>query len=271
MTKSMGIVRRSVVVLAIMFLNCSPNELRAQSVTPEFEVASIKKSDPSKTTTFYNFLPGGRFSATNYSLHSLIRTAWALQPDQLIGGPEWMKTEAFDIETRAEGNPPREQVLLMLRTLLAERFSLSMHAETRELPVYELVFARPDKQLGPSLRPSTGCADSPRSSSQAPCRALYSPSGQWSGREIPIRSLLSSLVRETNRVVIDRTDLPGLFDLELRWVNLAGALGTIAGGGSDFPTSFFTAVEEQWGLKLRSTRALVDVMVVEKVDQLIPD
>ena len=99
---------------------------------PTFEVASIK---PTKVSgmAFVQFLPGGRVRVTNFPVQGLITTAWRLQGSQIDGGPAWIRSEGFDIEAKAEGNPPTDQMLMMLRRLLLDRFNLRMRTETRDL------------------------------------------------------------------------------------------------------------------------------------------
>ena len=107
-------------------------------------------------TSLVQLYPGGRLRATNFTLRGLIARAWSLQSDQVGGGAAWLQSDGFDVEAKAERNPPADQIWLMLRTLLAERFTLVVRTETRELPVYELVLARKGGKLGPALRPSLG-------------------------------------------------------------------------------------------------------------------
>src|SRR5262245_50052743 len=127
---------------------------------PQFDVASVK---PTKITeqTYIVFYPGGRLVARNFPLGSLVKAAWHLQNDQIDGGPKWIRSDGFDVEARADGNPSREQLLVMLRSLLVERFKLVVRSEVRELPVYELQVVRPDRKLVPSLRRSSSSGFTP--------------------------------------------------------------------------------------------------------------
>ena len=142
--------------------------LRAQDQAPErlptFEVASVKENTSGESRAPMRTQPGGRFVATNVLLKGLIADAFLdAQPlafSRVLGGPEWIGSTRYDIVAKAStefqlspDGPPRE-LLLMLRSLLQERFKLSAHRETRELPIYQLVVARADGRLGPQLRPS---------------------------------------------------------------------------------------------------------------------
>jgi uncharacterized protein (TIGR03435 family) len=118
---------------------------------PAFDVASVKPADPNGLVVDFRVYPGGRLHITNLSLDAIIQEAFAVKHYQLSGGPGWLKTDLFDIEARAEGDPSRERMMAMLQTLLAGRFQLKVHRETREGNVYALVVAKG----GPKLTPST--------------------------------------------------------------------------------------------------------------------
>jgi uncharacterized protein (TIGR03435 family) len=251
--------------------------LRGQD--PQFEVASIK---PTKTqdTSLLIFYPR-RLSVTNSRLPGLIRGAYRLQDDQLVGGPSWINSDAFDIEARATCNVSSEQLMLMLRTLLAERFHLRLRHETKELPIYVLTMSRVDAQLGPKLKRSSGSGcvrpplpgEAPKatpSDPAAPTCGLYSPLGHWIGRATTIDTLAAQLsMQSLHRVVINRTELTGTFDLDLQWADLAFLFAPQASPNDpplvDGP-SLFTALEEQLGLKLESTKGPVDVLVIDHVE-----
>src|SRR5580658_8348759 len=123
--------------------------LRAQAPATDakpstFEVASVKSNRSGDQHITVHVQPGGRFNATNITLRLLIRNAYRVQDFQISGGPNWLNSEHFDILAKAEGNPSPDEFSVMMRALLADRFKLSVHNETRELPVYALVIARND-------------------------------------------------------------------------------------------------------------------------------
>jgi uncharacterized protein (TIGR03435 family) len=126
--------------------------------TPAFETASIKPSGAGGRGTTMGMQPG-RYTATNVTLRALILNAYSLESFQLSGGPSWTSSDHFDIVAKisagASGAPDLAQSQLMLRELLADRFKLAMHTESRELPIYALVAARSDKKLGPQNHPTT--------------------------------------------------------------------------------------------------------------------
>jgi uncharacterized protein (TIGR03435 family) len=273
-------------VLLLIVVAGSRNYLPAQTpASPTFEAASVK---PTKTqgTSLLLFYPGGRLTATNVGLGGLIKWAYRLQANQLVGGPSWIQSESYDIEAKAAGNVANQQLLLMLQTLLTERFKLTLRHETRELPMYALVMAKAGGEPGPQLRPSSGsdcvrrpplpgtAPSAPSDSAGSPC-GLYSPMGHWIGRGTTIDSLGSQLSRVTSRVVVNRTGLTGTFNLDLQWTDLTVLLSP-PGSPADPPPpgdgpSFFTALQEQLGLKLESTNGPVDVLVIDHAEHPTAD
>ena len=121
-----------------------------QAQSPTFEVASIRPNNSGDNRSGVLIVPGGSVRAINASLELLITTAYQIPDFELKDGPGWMRSERWDIDTKGSGNTPPEQVLQKLQSLLAERFHLQLHKETRELPIYALVVAK----NGPKLEPS---------------------------------------------------------------------------------------------------------------------
>src|SRR4051812_13216889 len=146
-----------------------PQPPEAPSDNATFEVASVKTNKSGDNRIGIGFAPGGRFRATNVPVRELISAAYGtpqpLAAFQITGGPKWIESERFDIVAKAPGDPqpgpngPPPGMFAMLRNLLADRFRLTAHRETRDLPVYALALARADGKLGPQLRPAaTDCA-----------------------------------------------------------------------------------------------------------------
>jgi hypothetical protein len=222
------------------------NPLRAQAPAtdtkpPPFEVASVKpnKSGDDRRRRLLA-RPGGRLSVTNLPLRALIRFAYDIQDFQLSGGPNWMNSEPYDIEAKAgddsiKANRP-VPVQLMLRALLADRFKFAAHNESRELPVYALTVARNDGKLGPQLRKS-----------ELDCDALIK-SGRQMGPPEPGKAPPCG-ARQNPGPLVPPTEIPS---------DLSGP-------------SIFTAVQEQLGLKLESTKGSTDVLVIDHVEQPTPN
>ena len=263
------------IALSIVALGTVIASGQQPSVGLSFEVASVKpnKSGDQASSSFVR--PGGRYTATNVTLRMLMRSAYGVHDDQIVGGPSWTNSDRFDIVAKAEGNQPtsifRDQARLMLRSVLADRFKLVLHNETRELPIYALVVARGDRKLGPQLQPSDAAecvavkARSPIPSTAAdpplPCGGGFARTGRLGARGSAVSDLVTSISNAADRLVRDRTELTGNFDWDLQWTP------------EQFPqtepsesVSLFTAIQEQLGLKLESTKGPVDVLVIERVE-----
>ena len=258
----------------------------ADSTKPSFEVASVKPNNSGASNSSTQTRPGGRFTAANVPLRILLREAYRLQDFQLVDAPDWTRTERFDIAAKADGDPEYAEMRLMIQTLLADRFRLVVHNETRELPIYALVVARTDGKLGPQLfKSEIDCTDPARNKQPAPSAApVASSPGVSQMREVepcgtnvntsnnsatlragsvPMSSLAATLSTFANRVVVDRTGLAGGFDVILTWTPNQTADTSGA--------SLFTALQEQLGLRLESARGPVEVVVVDRVERPTPD
>jgi len=287
-----GIVNASVTIAIAGLVVLALSPLRAvtgaQLQAPEdqlaFDVASVKPNVSGDMRVTLEAMPGGRFSATNAPLRTLIREAYALQGFQLTGGPRWLDADRFDVIAKSDGNPAPAQARVMLRTLLAERFKLSVHTETRALPLYALVIARADGQLGPQLR-RTGadCSQAPEwlgtgpppvRDRDAPCRSVGPGSGSaMRFRGITVDSFAKFLAMPVRRPVIDRTGLEGDFDIELEMTAEFGPPPSPPGLPDQVDRasapSIFTALQEQLGLRLESQRGPVEVLVIDRVERLV--
>ena len=264
-------------------------QLPASPLSPaamRFDVASVKPSPPSATAgetvtiTPGAFLPGGRFFARNSQLLTLIRRAYqdfSLRPDQIVGLSS-LTEERFDVDARAGTEVPEARVRLMLQQLLADRFKLRVHTETRPQNIYRLSVARADRQLGPQVRRSTADCTTPASrngdAAQNPCGySSYIANGErivvLRGRSIS--NLATVLQSELQRTVVDDTGLSGQFDMQLTWSVSATALQAAVTPADVAATSVFTAVQEQLGLKLEASRAPAEVLVIDSVERPTPD
>src|SRR5262250_1205765 len=125
---------KPIVLMFLLAMAVMPAAPQTAEQKPSFEVASVKPNDSGSRASSSSTMPGGGFRATNLSLRLLILSAYRLKGFQLIGGPEWLDTARFDIGARAPENTTQTQTLLMLRTLLEERFKFTAHSETKEQP-----------------------------------------------------------------------------------------------------------------------------------------
>jgi len=271
----------------------------------KFEVTSVKKSGPPGQGFMPFRLQGGRFSMGQMTVASLITIGYGIQRFQLVGGPAWMNTDRYDINAISEdvplqptppGTPNRMQ--LLVRSLLKERFALKTHNETRELPLSYLVMAREDRKPGEHLRPSTVDCRAlmaerakaakegaplpppapPKPGEMPPCGMMMGGLGRISAGSIPLSNFAQMLGSMLNRPIYDRTNLTGNFDVQLEYT--PDQMPQIPPGatlppGVTLPSpdgpSLNTALQEQLGLKLEATRGPVEVLVVDSVEQPMPD
>jgi uncharacterized protein (TIGR03435 family) len=256
--------------------------LRAQATEPDrlkFEVVSVRQNK-SDATPVTNFPPGpedaytssgGSFSGSGVTLYQYISLAFdfTVYDYQLLKSrlPGWVFTDRFDIQARASGNPTKAQMRLMMQSLLADRFKLAIHFETREVPVFALVLAKPGN-TGPQLRPHSG---DPPCSTASPCDrfdSLPNPPGQFKigARNVTMGFIANVLATsELGRPILDQTNLAGHFDFTLEWTPNIPASPDFMPDQSG-PT-YIEALKEQLGLKLESTRGPVQVPVIDKVER----
>lgn len=231
----------------------------AQTPSPAFEVVSVKSNGSGQAAMRLTAPPGtGRFDATNVSARILILNAHGLRDFQLAGAPAWTESERFDVAGRTAAPATRDEISAMVRSLLADRFKLRTHRETREMPVYALVAAAADKRLGPGLNVST-----------AETRTRISPTS-ISAVSMTMTRLALTLSGIVGRVVTNDTGLQGAYDLELTFAP-EGPLPPAAPPADPDAPSIFTALREQLGLRLEGRRGPVEVLVVDGIERPTPD
>lgn len=256
----------------------------ASQPVPAFDVASVKPSESPGEEPVSLVQPGGRYVARNVTVRLLLKSAYGLHDDQVIGGPAWINSDRFDIVAKAEGYPSasafRDQARLMLRPLLADRFKLVVTRERRTLPVYALLVANADGRLGPQLRRSgdDDCAitaktypappDAAEPALPLPCGAEVYRAGHLAARRMALSNLTLSASRWSDRLVVDRTGLEGTFDWELQW-----SPDDLTPDASHAPQgpSLFAALRDQAGLRIESSRAPIEVLVVKSIARPEPD
>ena len=238
---------------------------------PSFEVASVRVHDPNDNKDTDNFqpYPGGRFTASICSLWMLIHYAFQVQPYQIAGTPSWIKSEHYDVDAKpAEPHSNVDDIPLMLQALLEDRFQLKYHWETREQPGYDLVVVKPGKLPASILK---GDCPPPFSNSEllpkdAACGGLPNSPGHAKGYNLSARDLAGSLSWLLSKPIVDKTNLAGRYDVELRWTPDSIEMRSNAPSVDDAP-NISTAVQEQLGLKLQSARVPVRVLVIDHVEK----
>ena len=236
----------------------------AQTPRPTFEVASVKKQPafipPSRTPT-----SSVVFRRLNATVASLVQFGYNIRNFQLIGGPDWMRKDLFEINARAAGDTPIEQMRLMVQSLLEDRFKLVVRREQRVMQGSALIVARDDGRLGSKI----GKCEDPQN--QPPMKPIRIPPGGdvRFGKCVAISAVAEMATGFLGRPVIDKTGLTGLWNYELAFARpepLPPGRERDLADQENVPV-FATALQEQLGLKLESTRGPVDVLMIESVQQ----
>jgi len=242
--------------------------------TATFELTSVKRNISGSERTSTRGQPNGGWSATNVRLKAVIARAYEVREFQITGGPDWVNFDRFDIAAKGPEGTPTERRFAMLRRMLADRFKLVTHVETREQPVYLLVLARPDGRLGPQLKRSTlPCAGQTTPQPGSTCgvdTSVNDSFGTMSAKGVTMDRIAAAVANfAVNRIVIDRTGLQGAFDADLRFATDGAALAVA--NRVDDASSIFTAVQEQLGLRLQSDRGPVPFIVIDSIQEPTPD
>ena len=264
-------------------MNAPPVQAQSASDKPvAFEVASVKLNKSEERRMGFRILPGGHFTATNLPLYALIANAYRVpfQSSRLSGGPEWIRSERYDIDARAEKTsiPPgatatdREALVMrMLQTLLADRFKLVMRRETKEIPVYALVVGRNGHKLQKSSIEEKDCVEEPADKS-IPCHVFNGGQGRGlHGDAVNMADLVLFVENWSDRPMIDKTGLHGLYNIQTNgWVPMLPRQGVSGPEGDDLsdpirPTLFM--IMDRLGLKLEPQKAPVDRWIIEGVER----
>jgi uncharacterized protein (TIGR03435 family) len=272
------------VPVAIGLFHAHPTDAQVQSPGAlSFEVASVKPNKSGDMHSPSMILPGGRFTATNNTVRALILNACGISasPYLLEGGPGWIDSARYDIDAKAginvipTGTSNRvlwEKTRLMLRTLLADRFKLSIHRETKEMAAYQLVAAKNGSKLQKTDRDCDVSVTASHGFSGNPTRL--------SGNGVDMYDLALTLSSFLERPVVDHTGIQGLFDIKLQWnpfvtgsqpkddVPRSPAAEAREGSRPDLSTlpTLFGALEQQLGLKLESHKGPIEIYVIDHVE-----
>jgi len=232
-----------------------------------FDAVSIKPSDPLSNTMHIGIGPSGSFEASGVDLMSLIAQAYNVRGFQIVGGTGWMVDDKYTIVTKDEAKTPsgaelsatndaqrqqaQDRLMAKVRAMLADRFQLKIHRETKEMPVYELTIAKGGVKM--QAAPEDGQNDAGLN----PFRTNEAKAGVV-GKRLPMDVLTRFLSNQVARPVVDRTGLTGKYDFRLVY---SPEMGDTTG------PSIFTALQEQLGLKLESAKGPVEVVVIDRAEK----
>jgi uncharacterized protein (TIGR03435 family) len=254
--------------LLVLLLAAAGTAAAAPQETASFEVASIKPNVSGAGNRTVRPSPG-RLSIFNLTLKDLITFAYQVRDFQVSGGPGWINSDQYDIEAKAEGNPSQDQMRLMLQALLQDRFKLALHHDTKELPIYELTVAKGGLKLQP-LKPGDCIVfdrdhpPAPGQKSSAYCGNLSNGRGSFDASNASMADIARMFSFQLGRVVVDKTGITGEFPVHLKF-----APDEVAGvpPPADAGPSFFTAVQEQLGLKVESAKGPVEVLIIDHAEK----
>ena len=271
-----AIKRKAVLAAAALFALALPLAIgaRGQTVEPSFDVVSIKRNMSGSQDLAINVPNGTTYNVGNTPMRGTIMRAYRVK--NLAGVPPWVDDERYDIVAKSPGKPNGDEVSAMLRTMLKDRLKLAGHIEPREIPVYALTVARPGHS---GLKPVALDCDAIRAAREAAVKAGQNPAPAtangatpcaytWMGTTIasggiPMPMFAGLLDYVAGRVVVDRTNLTGRYEFAVRFM----PPGMPPGGRPDDPPDFFTAIQEQLGLRLEATRAPVDTFVIDRIER----
>ena len=262
-------VSSACVLFTIAFVRCPfafaqdpqarPEAIQRMAVDadPSFEVATIKLSDPDARGTSMH-AEGRRFDIKNQTIHNLLAFTYGIHTKQIVDEPSWLATDRYDIDgvIDTEGQPSLRQLQSIIRKLLADRFQLKMHRESRELSVYALTFAKD----GPKLTKSKGDPNRLGDENDQNRNGVVTQS-------ITNMSMTDfTLVMQyfVDRPIVDQTNLTGKWDFKWTWTSDESRLSPDA---VNPPPGLFTAIQEQLGLKFQPTKAATDVLVIDHIEQ----
>jgi uncharacterized protein (TIGR03435 family) len=279
-SRAVGMRSRHVFVLAVACLATAVAHGQApapapsaQAATPTYDVVSIKQN---KSGSGGMSISGetNSFKGTNLSLTMLLINCYPVRDDLISGLPTWARSAHFDIyakmlnpDIEAMNQLTGEQRKAMLLAILKDRFHLQAHLETKTLPVFDLTVAKG----GPKFTGATG-ADTHAAmvkNGLTTGGSMLVNNGELTANAVPLSSLTYSLSGEVGRTIIDKTGLTGKYDFELKWTPERAAASGADNGQTDdqnSASSLFTALQEQLGLKLQSSKGPVETLVVDHVE-----
>lgn len=229
-------------------------QMMAKDADPDWDVVSVKPSDPDAKGDFFD-VRGRHVIVENETVEAMVGMGYNVQASQIVGGPDWMRSAHFDVDgvPNIDGQPNLAQGQSMIRKLLEERFGLRLHREQREMAVFALTIAKQGPKLTPSKSDPNGNPDEGGGGGNI-------RESIFTNLSMHDLALILTLDRYVDRPIVDQTAIQGKYDFRLKWtVDLTKATTP------DGPPEFFTALQEQLGLKLQPTKAMADVLLIDQV------
>ena len=246
-----------------------PIRLMAQDAHPKFDVATIKPSQLDEPGKGFGFSDGTHTTTWHTNVDDLIAVAYGLHAKQIVGAPDWLGTDLYDIDGKADvpGKASLRQIGEMLQGLLADRFALKFHREQRELSVYAIQVVAG----GLKIKETAAGPNDPQ-------RTLMPGFGDLYAGNMTMKQFASWMQTAVmDRPVIDQTRLTARYDFHLKWTpddsqfaQWRGTNGPVQPRTGDNPNAapnLYTALQEQLGLKFTKTKAIVDVIVIDHVEK----
>ncbi len=216
-------------------------------------------------------------SLENINVKSLINSAYNVKPDSIVGGPDWINSNHYDINAKVtpsgDAAPPAltdAQRKQMLQSLLAGRFKLAVHPESKVGAIYELDFAKGGSKLHESTSSNASPTANAPGSLPAPRARMTFGNGQLTGKAIALSTLVDLLSSQLHRPVVDKTGLTGKYDIDLHWTPDSLSASETASSDASGP-SLFTALQEQLGLKLNPAKGAVETLVIDHIEPPTPN
>jgi len=245
----------------------------AKDANPAFEVATIKPSDPARPGKIFT-VRGQEVVTINTTLSDLIKMAYDVHPRQITGGPAWYESDKYDINGKPDvpGQPNVAQIKVMLQKMLADRFQLKFHREKKELSVYAIGIGK----SGPKISKS----ESDPNSLPGLFFGRGAPGMSFNVRNATLAEVATVLQGSLlDKPVVDQSGLSGKYDFTLKFTPDGGQMAGFGGGPPtppaaetpDAPPDIFAAFQQQLGLKLDSTKAPADVLVIDHVEKPSPN
>lgn len=250
--------------LGLTFLGAIANRAYAQTPEgpgPSFDVASVKPSDPAASGTQVRILPGGEVISRNATLHVLIVVAFKIHNFQEKGGPSWLDSDRFDIDAKPSRHVSDQEARLMMRSLLADRFHLVVHTETKELPAYVLIPVKSGAKLKEAGEASG-------------TDGFHWSGGRIEGKRVSVADIADALTSRLQQPVLDYSGIKGLFDFTLEYTpdtNMSRppdpTRSSVEVGVDPNGPSIFSALQRQLGLKLEARKAPVHILAIDSAQK----